>query len=117
MENNTNYKKLYLEKYRNLPSYYALTTLLSIGISATIVSIIFWIIGADSSDFMIAMGFIILLVGWLLASGIGVLVLRISSICISQSIVVADSLLKISESSAPSVEETLSSIEEELPEI
>ena len=111
------YKKLYLEKYRKLPAYWGLATLLSIGISATITSIIFFILDDGYGGFLLGLGFLTLFLGWIIAAGLGFFVQWISAICLSQSIVVADSLLKMSDNTAPSVEEVLSNIAEELPEI
>ena len=101
-----NYKKLYLEKYKKLPSYFGLATLLSIGIAATVTSIILWIVSGGYSDFLVGLGFAILFFGWIIAAGLGFFVMWISAIYISQSIIVADSLLKMSDNTVPSVEET-----------
>ena len=111
------YKKLYLEKYRKLPFYWGIATLLSIGISSTITSIIFFILDNGYVGAFLGLGLAIFFFGWIIAAGLGFFVQWISAICLSQSIVVADSLLKMSDNTTPSVEEALSDIAEELPEI
>lgn len=115
------YKNLYLEKYKNLPHYYFTTVLLTIGIIANIVSGILFIFALDSEEWLAIIAIGVLVGGWLIAFGIASLVRFITAIQLSQSVVVADSLLKLSgiasQNSPQSIPQSDADIEKDLPEI
>ena len=120
MKENFDYKSLYLEKYKQLPHYLYLIDLLSKGIATSIISIVLFIMAFTSGDieeFMLAAA-AILVVGWVFAFVTAMITRWISSILISQSVVVADCIMNLTSNSDITPEsQEISNIENELPEI
>jgi hypothetical protein len=116
MKDTFDYKTLYLEKYKKLPIYYFWSVLLSLGSISTIVSIIFFVQGYDYGSYTTT-AICVLLGGWILAISLAYFIRWISSVTLSQSVVVADSLLEISKKTFEITTENSVDTEEELPEI
>lgn len=115
--NNLDYKKIYTERYKKLPLILFRGILLFMGICASIAAIILFILSdGGRHEVLLIVGIVVVLVGWLVAFITACIVFTLSSISISQSVVVADCLLKLSEAPVER-NETLQDIENEMPEI
>lgn len=101
------YKKLYLEKYKNLPNYYFLSCLFGISTLAVASAIIYAIAERLSNAEEFAIMLCIGLGGILVAFALASLVRFFSSISLSQKVVVADSLLSMNGNNTDSSEDEL----------
>ena len=117
MEQNFDYLSLYRTRYRKLPKYYFLCVLLVLGFLTTIAGIILFYMAANEDSVYAVSALAVLSVGWLVAYGCACLARWISSIKLSQSVVVADALLEISKKSSEITAEQVVDIGNELPEI
>lgn len=107
MKKAIDYQDLYLKQYKNIPNIWFWGTLILIGVTSTIVALTFFTAASPRTD----IGLVVLLGGWAVAVGLSFFARWVSSIAISQKIVVADSLLMIKNNSAnqsaPAMEEKL----------
>ena len=109
--NTLDYKTLYLEKYKKLPIYYFWSTLISVGIIATVIGIaFFW-------NYYPEVCITIITIGWMLGLAIAFFAQWISSVILSQSVVFADCLLEFTKQNADVKFETSTVKEDELPEL
>ena len=104
MQTNFNYKELYHKHYKNIPNYVFWTVFAVLAIGAIVAAIIY-----DEEEVSVA----IALGGILVGAGIAALARWFSMIGLSQSVVVADTLLALKGEEAPA--EAVA--EDELPEL
>ena len=92
MGNDLNYKSLYLTNYKKLPIYFFYGTLIFLAIDSVIAGIAIFI---QNDYFWVLL--LTILGGWLISLGIALYVYWMSSVIISQRVVVADTLLAMHE--------------------
>ena len=103
MNKDFNYENLYLKHYKNIPNYYFWGILFSVGIPSTIAAIVMF---ASGSSYLTGYATALLVFGWPIGFALGAFWRWITSIALSQKIVVADSLLTMrSGGSAPANED------------
>lgn len=90
MKKNLDYKSLYLNEYKNIPNYLFWGTLIFLGLGAIVTGAIFIF---DSEEYMLGLG--IIFGGSIVALGLAIWNRFISSVIISQKVVVADTLLSM----------------------
>lgn len=103
MFKNYDYKKLYQDTFKNLPNFYFILTLIPFGIAAFCVFVGF------AFSYMLIPGILIAAIVLAVGVGISMFCRYIFAIFISQMVVVADSLVELSEknnapASAPSID-------------
>jgi len=111
MKKTFDYKKLYLEQYKNIPNFYFVGTMILGGAVSTILGLYYLIQSADYSSYLTT-GLLVLLGGWCVTVALSFLTRWISSVAISQSVVVADTLMSL-KNDVP----TSNEVENELPEL
>ncbi len=111
MNKEVNYKKLYLEKYKNIPNYCFWGILIGIGTMALAGGLTFAGVEGFKRDYEIAATLGIIFGGLLFAVILAFIARFFVSISISQKIVVADSLLAMKDNNKAPV------VEDELPEL
>ena len=107
MKKAIDYKKLYLEQYKRIPNFYFVGMMIIGGEVSTILGMYYLSLSADYSSYL-STGLLVLFGGWAATVALSFLVRWISSVAISQKVVVADTLLSMSGvTTAPTVEDEL----------
>ena len=112
MKKNFNYKKLYLEQYKNIPNFYFWGTMICGCVASIILGSHYFNLAASGYSSYAADGLLTLFGGLAATALLAFLNRWISSVAISQKVVVADTLLSMKDGSFDTAAE-----DEELPEL